>query len=254
MLPHLRTTLIVLCLTLPALAGCSTPEEPCPTCATPTDKPAECPNCTPPTAKPPDLKDPGYIVTTPWRVGDGWDYYSNQSRYHSDRVIESRVANDTTYFLIDQAVGLIGNAPQQHIRTWYDATNWTRLNVTYPGGTIMTNYTVPLPERFYKNGTFSYNQSDGNRGTTLRYALVVNVFFAGYETVALPWGSTRAGHVEYRALRTTEDGTTTREFTVRYPSAEYGKDVQYHTVSGEVFKLVAARVGDKSYGTMIPRL
>lgn len=251
MLLQLRMALLVLSLALPAgCIGGSTLGD-CNTCAVPTDKPVQCPNCTVPPSKPPDLNDPGYAMTSEWHLGDAWDYYSNQSRYHSDRVTDEREANGTTYFLVEEAVGVIGNAPSQRIQTWFDATNWTRLNVTYPGGTVMTNFTPPLPERFLHNGSFSYNQSDGNKGTTTRWNLVVNAYFAGYRSVALPWGTTLAGRVEYRALRTAEDGTATREFSVRYPSEAYANDVQYQTTSGEVYSLVAARTGDRTFGTLI---
>jgi len=186
-----------------------------------------------------------------WRVGDGWDYYSNESRYRSDRVIDERDADGTRYFLIEESAGIIGSAPTQRIRAWIDATDWTRENVTYVGGTLATNFTPGMPERFFHNGTFAYDQTDANRGTTTRWALVVNAFYSGPQTVALPWGSTLAGRMEYRALRTAADGTVARELTIRYPSADYANDLQYQLATGEIFKLVAARVGDRTRGVMI---
>ena len=240
---------LLLLVALGGLAGCfgGGPPE-CAGCAVPTDAPATCPNCTTPPPTPPDLTDPGLVIEGTWRVGDGWDYVSNQSHYRDVRVLEERTVNGTRFLRVREFTGIVGNPPQIRTDTWLDASAWARVNVSFVGGSRFVTFEPGDPQlRYVRNGSYAYNETSTSRANDSSRAIVrVNVHYLGEDPVDLPWGVAMGGTVEYRALRSESGGSLVRELTVRHVSSEWQNDLLTLTPSSELFELRHARVGDKT--------
>jgi hypothetical protein len=191
-------------------------------------------------------------VTDPWRVGDGWDYLSNQSHFHTVRVLQARVENGTRLYQIEETNGITGNKAQIRTRTWVNGDACARINQSYVGGQVFIAFAPPAADvRYFHNGTLSYVANTSAPGTTTRTFYQVNVRYRGLETLRFSWGNVQAGRVELFATRT-ENNETRFELTVRHVAREYLNDAQYQLPSGETFRLVAARAGDKQLDVLQP--
>lgn len=244
--------LLLVTLLLP-VAGCfgDAPAADAPRLAQPTDTPAFPPSPTPvaPTPAAFDPNDPGYVITSTWQVGDGWDYVSNSTpanRYRYVRVVEERVEDDRRFLRIDEAGGKVGNPPHSHTSYWIDATDFGRLNSTDTlGGTSV--FSPPQPLRFFRNGSYAYNETgyypDGRLEFTRQ--ILANSVYRGIEPVRTGWGTIEAAKVEHRVL--IRGGSETIRTLITYRvSDEAAAPVLIDYDGREHERLVAYKVGDRS--------
>jgi hypothetical protein len=240
-----------------ALAGClHAPSDACSTCAQPTDETPVVPTQKP-DIPPPDLNDSGYLMTEPWHAGDGWDYESNASNYHTVRVLQEADAGGRRMVLVEETEGAVGaSKPDVRYRSWIDGDTLQRFNLSYVGGSLRLVYDPPDPSlRYLHNGSWQFNETQLLAGSPSGvYVERANVVFARpyYESVSLIWGAVTAGHVEQRIVRSAPDGTNTFTLLVHRPYRDYGNDAEYDAADGEHFQLVAFRYGDLSRGTLQP--
>lgn len=248
---HLVRWLLLATLTLtPALAGCFGDEPPTSQLAKPTIITVMPP--TPPTTAREQAtfnsSDPGLAVTTPWHVGDGWDYESNGTdpRYHTIRVVEERALADRMLYRIEETEGRIGSRVSARTTSWVDGAIWGVVNTTDSSGTIIS-YDPPRPLRFYRNATFEYNAS-GFDTFTGNFA-VQRWFFYGFlegraTIVSLNWGQ----HEAFKVVHEGFDGTATTLNTY-WVSPDYANPLRYATAE-RTWTLVAVDEGGRRFGAL----
>lgn len=234
------------------LAGCFGNDEHSDRLAQPTDEPISVPT-RPPPRQPTiayNFSDPGYRVDALWRVGDGWDYQSNQSHVRRLRVVDSRLANGTTYYLIEEKVGQVDMPPSRTTIAWVDGRQWLLLNVTDVDGGE-DRYRPGIPLRYYRNGSFAFEHTrtegsgrvSGNASLTVQSRL-----FSTHQTILFPWGYVEAKRVEQTAF--VRGGDREGATTLHWIHRDYANDVQYQLPGGETFKITAAKVGEFRRGTL----
>lgn len=246
-------TLLLVLVATPITSGCFEDEfgdgEPL---AQPTDEPIVVPRATPvPRSQVFNTSDPGYRVETPWRVGDGWDYESNQSHERRVRVIDQRVINGTTKYLFETKQLKDGKL-ESTTRAWIEARTWLLVNETVEGS-FTDVYSPGHPTRFYRNSTATYEherfaangQSLGKDSVTLFSRL-----FPVHQTLLFSWGYVEAKRVEHLATIREADGDRTQNTVIRWVHRDYLNDVQYQLASGETYKLTAAKAGDFRRGQL----
>lgn len=245
--PLVSPRLVLLTLLLVAPSGClGRGDVDGPRLATPTDTPVVVPSKTPTPVTPPvDFNDPGFPFTVNWKVGDGWDYDSNESRWRSIRVKESVVVGNRTLVRVDQVDGEYHGPAPIHMSAWFDATGpyWARLNSTSAKiTTTMGNGSIDV--HYYRNGTLFWNETREGKRTSI--AIVSR--FTDTESVSTRWGTVRTGVIEHRWAYSTA-GVSTRTLVVHRVSNAWGNDVDF-TVNGEVYTLVGVRYGNVSLGAL----
>lgn len=247
---RVRTARFLLLLALVALPGCLREEGP--PLAQPTDATPVVPASPPrrPTVEY-NFRDAGYVVTTPWHVGDGWDYASNASTYRQVRVVDQRLVGETTQFLVEERTGREGSTSVSTTRAWVDSGRWVTLNVSDARGE--QRYQPGQPLRYYRNGSYAYNvtvfDASGAKVTNATVAVQSRVS-AGHTTLLLRWGYVEARRVEQSFVSRDAQNKTTEAFVTRWVHRDYANDVQYQLPNGEMFKLVAAKVGDFRRGSL----
>lgn len=232
--------------------GCvGKPAKECSPCAVPTDAPAEPPTVVP-VVTPPDVNDSGYIMNQPWHVGDGWDYQSNQSNFHTVRVLKEALTPGHRLLLIEETEGIVGNAARLRYQSWIDGDTLGRYNITYVGGRASIGFDPPEPRfRFLHNGTFSFNETNFLDGSPTGKSIIrANAYYAGLQQVRLRWATVDAARMEFRSLTTKADGTSTRDLALHWAQRDYGADVQYELPSAERFVLVAVHYGEVTRGQL----
>lgn len=240
--------LIVTLLFASPLTGCLGEEESGPRLATPTDKPPTVPDRTPPPPpkrgiEDPDFTDPGFRFNATWREGDGWDWDSNDSRWRSVRVVEVANVSNRTLVRVDQVDGEYRGAAPIRSMMWFDASDWTRINSS-AAGKVTTFTPPPADARLYRNATMFWNQTlEG-----ARTAVAVNSWYSGFDSVGLPWGTFRVGHVEHRVTAVGPEGAS-RALIVREPSNVIGNDARF-SVNGEVYLITGAKFGNLTLGSL----
>lgn len=248
---RVRRARLLLLLALVALPGCLVADEG-PPLAQPTDATPVLPS------KPPqrpaviyDFRDPGYIVTTPWQVGDGWDYVSNQSSYRAVRVVDIRKVGETTQYLVEERAGRENSTTIATTRSWVDGARWVTLNAT--DARAEQRYQPGQPLRYYRNGTYGYNVTvhdlTGAKLTNASVAVQTRLS-AGHTTLLMRWGYVEARRVEQTFVQRDAQNRTTEALVTRWVHRDYANDVQYQLPTGEMFKLQAAKVGDFRRGTL----
>lgn len=201
-----------------------------------------------------DFKDPGYNMTTPWQVGDGWDWESNHSRYRTMRVVGSRDVNGHTHFQVLETSGKIGNPPNTRVTGWVNATSWLRVNATDVQGWL-TTFTPGMPLRYLRNGSYSYNETrfDGSGEEQGKLSVLANVAYVNNGVVVrLPWGNTATGKLDHRVLSLAADRTQTRTQITHWVSRDYAQSVQFQINLDETYVLVAAKVGNRTHRELLP--
>jgi hypothetical protein len=234
-----------------ALAGCFDGDEDKPRLAVPTDVPAG--PTVPATPSNPVIRlnfsDPGYRMNGTWRVGDGWDWESDQGRFRTSRVVEARQVGNATHFLVEETLGKVGSAPNARSRTWVDGSTWMRVNATdIQGG--FTTFSPGVPLRFTYNGSYNYTeQRHDNLGRRTENAtLYANVAYVNNAVVVrLPWGNVATAKLEHRIVAVDESKAQTRTQITRWVARDYQNEVQYQLDLGETYTLTAAKVGDRLY-------
>lgn len=250
----LRAQLVLFLLIVPGAAGCLDGGGSGPPLAQLTDEPPEVPSR--PTPRQPtvfyNFSDPGYRMDVAWRAGDGWDYESNQSHFRRVRVVDTRLANGTTYYVIEEKVGDVGMSPQRTTLSWIEGRQWLLLNAT-DVDRGEDRYQPGIPLRYFRNGSFAYDHTrvEGSGRVSTQASLnVQSRLFATHQTVLLPWGYVEAKRVEQTASVRAASGERGTAMTMHWVHRDYGNDIQYELPDGEAFKLTAAKVGAFRRGTL----
>lgn len=210
--------------------------------AQPTDEPIKVPgwdNRTP-TAVPPNLNDAGYLMDSPWHVGDEWEWMSNTSNYTIMKVVREETLNGSKKWVVDTLHGRRYNSPSAHGISYYDAKTLALENVTWLTGTISLSYSPGDPAlRYLRNGSFSYEETEYARSSLAgKYSVRVNSLFATYETIPLLWGKVTPGRVEHRMVKIDEEGNADRQLVIHWPFRDYGVDAQYQQSWGELYRVI----------------
>jgi hypothetical protein len=262
-----RPLALLALLLAPTLGGCLGDAEEAPRLAQPTDGPAEVPgrdatgpgprgggaNATPPTPAV-NFSDPGYVMTGDWHVGDAWYYESNASpwRYRSMRVLDMRVEPNRTLYDVEEAFGLIGQAPTARVVTVVDGTNWSRLRAADEKDTRILYEPSAATLRLFRNASAAWNETGVSpHGISWRDRHVVNAHYQGLETVALGWATVRAGRVEHRDFVTDAAGERRQVVVVRWVDRDVLNDVAIQTDVGPTYTLVGARVAGREMGRLV---
>lgn len=248
----MRALLLVAVFLVPTLAGCFSGDEG-PRLAQPTDKPPVIPSSgpPPPTASTFNLSDPGYRVTASWRAGDGWDYLSNQSHFRRVRILDSRVMNGATFYMMEEKTGKTDGPSEQRVVSWVDSRGWLILNATDDTGGVDT-YKPGISLRFYKNGSFTYDHTrveGSGRKSADENVTVASRLYGPHTTLQYSWGYVEAKRVEQKTIVRSGE-TRVESITMHYVHKDYLNDVQYTLPSGETFKLTAVKAGDFRRGTL----
>lgn len=249
----LRASLLLVLLASGAFAGCFD-DEPDRPLAQPTDEPPQVP--TRPSPRAPTIaynfSDPGYRVDAPWRVGDGWDYESNESRFRRVRVVDSRLASGTTFYVLEEKTGEIGLPPSRTTLSWVEGRQWLLLNASDVAGE--DRYQPGLPLRYFRNGSFAFNHTrvETSGRVSLNESIAVQSRLAAqHTTILIPaWGYVEAKRIDQIATVRGSAGDRTQATTVHWVHRDYANDVQYQLPSGETYKLTAVKVGDFRRGTL----
>lgn len=237
--------LLVLVGVTPVLAGCLGGTDGGPRLAEPTDQlPFPTVASRPPTVTP-DFADPGYVMETPWQLGDGWDYESNLSNYRTVRVVEMRYVRSTLMARVEETAGVIGNPPKSTVSMWVDTTNWTRVNATDGLGAQLI-YRPYAPLRANLNGSYGYNESVLTpEGPQLVMRYLARTTFPGRNIVTLPWGNVEAARIEHRITSLNAKGEQERTLVTHWVHRDFANDVKYDIDGQESYRLVAFKVGDR---------
>lgn len=243
---------LALLFAVPQLAGCFD-EEPDPALGKPTSFPMMPPVPPTPTrqAREFNATDPGYRVTTPWHVGDGWDWESNGTprEYRTVRVVEQGQVGEFTVFRIQETTGRVGSPSSARTTQWVDGTLWRLVNLTDSSGSTFY-YDPPKELRFYRNATFAFNESGLDRlsGNVIRNEWFTASFVEPrWEVVRLPWGQVAAFRVAHESF--TAD--TVQPLLTQWVSPDYGNPLQYR-VGNVLWTMVAAREGGRQLGVLQP--
>lgn len=250
----MRAITCVLLLLAPTLAGCASDDAGGARLAQPTDDPPA-----PPTASTPraptvlyDFNDPGYRVDGVWRVGDGWDYESNQSHFRRVRVIDTRLSGGTTFYLIEERRGSVGMGASETIQSWVDGRGWALVNHTNTLGAT-DRYQPAAPVRYYRNGSFAYNHTrvESSGRVSVNESVVVQSRLDGtHQTLLFSWGYVEAKRVEQTIFSRDKGGNRTQSTIIHWVHRDYLNDVQFQLGSAELFKLTAAKAGNFRRGTL----
>lgn len=221
--------------------------------AQPTDAPIVVPRATPAPRQPVfNTSDPGYRVDAPWRVGDGWDYESNQSNVRRMRVIDQRLTNGTTKYLLETKQLSAAGVLESTTRAWIEQRTWLLLNETIVGATVDT-YTPGHPVRFWRNGTATYEHERFTSAGTSLGKDSVTLFarlFPVHQTLQFSWGYVEAKRVEHLLSIREADGDRSQITIVHWVHKDYLNDVQFQLPNGELYKLTAAKAGDFRRGQL----
>lgn len=222
--------------------------------AKPTDKPI----VVPPTRLTPTLpptfntSDPGYRVDTPWRMGDGWDYQSDRENVRRVRVLDQRLVNGTSLFMLETTYVAKGGAVLSINRSWVDPRGWLLLNDTAESG-AGDRYHPGMPLRFWRNAsaTFVHERlGPGGAATSNETVTLSARLYPMHQTLQFSWGYVEAKRVEHLVATKRADGTRTTQTTIHWVHKDYLNDVQFELPDGETYKLTAARAGDFRRGQL----
>lgn len=249
----LRALALVMLLVGPALSGCFDADEG-EILARPTDTSPGVPTTRAPTG--PTVRfntsDPGYRVDAPWRLGDGWDYASNGSSVRRVRVIDQRLLDDSTKFLLETTDLGQGGAVERVVRAWVDPRTWVIVNETDASGGV-DRYQPGLPVRFWRNATASYAHERADaRGATIftENVTIASRLYGTHQTLLFPWGYVEAKKVEHLTTARSPGGERREGMTTYWVHSDYLNAVQFQLPDGELFKLTAARAGDFRRGQL----
>lgn len=242
------------------MAGClgGEPEEPDPDTprAVPTNRPISVPIGRPPTPPPTvNFDDPGYAVEGTWRVGDGWDYESNQSRKMQMRVVETRVLSNTNVFLLQTTRLDAAGKVEAVTKTWVEGRTWSRVNHTDERGNL-DRFFPGAPLRFYKNGTATFNHTRFDPAGKLIANETIKLqayLHPGHETIQAKFGEyyeTRKVEQLTTATAKESDGVRSRTLVTRWVHRSVLNDVAFQLESGEKYVLTAYKAADTRRGTL----
>lgn len=253
-LPSRATALLALIL-LP-LAGCLGGDEgadPDVPRAVPTDRisvPLGRPITPPPAV---NFSDAGYKMEGSWRVGDAWDYESNQSRKMLLRVIDSRVLSNTNFFLLETTRLDAGGEVEAVTRTWVEGRTWSRVNHTDEQGNL-DRFSPGAPLRFYKNGTATYNQTRFDASGKLLTNETVRLqsyLHPAHETIQAKFGEYyEARKVEQVTVASDASGIRSRTLAKHWVHRLVLNDVAFQLENGEKYTITAYEAGDTRRGTL----
>lgn len=255
-LPSSRLRLLgALALTLLLLSGCLGEREQ-PRLAQPTDKPIVVPVGKPtPTPVAVDFEDPGYTMDGAWRVGDGWDYESNQSRAIRMRVVDAVVRGGASVYLLETTRFDAQGRVEGQTRAWVDGRTWSRVNLTDDKGNV-DRFFPGAPMRLFKNATATFNHTR----VDAQGKLLANesVRFSSYlhprhETIQAKFGEYyETRKVEQVSSATALDGSGARSRTLvtHWVHRNVLNDVAFQLETGERYTLAAFKAGDTRRGTL----
>lgn len=252
----LRVAALVLLILLPAWSGCLGGDaEGGDRLAQPTDRPIVVPTRTPtraPTGPVANLSDPGYVVTAPWRVGDGWDYVSNQSHERRVRVVDQRFSGGVTVFVVETTQLKSTGEVQSVTRAWVDSKEWRMLNRTDELGAT-DRYQPGVPLRQYKNASAPYNHTRTDVGGNIMGSastVLYSRLFPSHQTLQFPWGYVEAKRVEELTVSRATNGERAEQTVTRWVHKDYLNDVQFTLPGGETYKLTAVKAGEFRRGEL----
>lgn len=200
-----------------------------------------------------NFNDPGYAMTASWRIGDGWDYESNESRFRRVRVIDQRNVHGALHFIVQESTGRVGNPAEATLTSWVDSRTWSVVNVTEPRGGI-TTFSPGDPLRYFKNGSHTVTASrfDASGRLALNTTTTTQVrHYATHQTLLFPWGYVEARRVEEASAARDDRGNRDNHTLMRWVHRDYLLDVQYQLDGRETYKLVAVKAGDFRRGTLV---
>lgn len=221
--------------------------------AQPTAKPASVPR-PPPSPRQPvfNTSDPGYRVDAPWRVGDGWDYESNQSHVRRVRVIDQRLINGTSKYLLETKQLTSEGKLDSTTRSWVEARTFLLLNETVEGGATDV-YAPGHPLRYWRNGTASYSHERiGPAGQVLGSddVTLFSRLFPTHQTLTFSWGYVEAKRVEHLLSIRESDGDRSQITITHWVHKDYLNAVQFQLANGELYKITAAKAGEFRRGQL----
>ena len=251
LLADVRALVLLGLLLAPALAGCLEDEPEGPRLAQPTSVPAGPSVPTAPSNPVVKLNysDPGYVMTTPWKVGDGWDWESNHSRFRTMRVLESRNVSGHAHFLIEETAGKVGNPANARSRSWVNATSWAKVNTTDVLGWLSV-YAPGVPLRAHRNGTYNYTETrfDDQGRKVDNFSSYATVVYVNHDVVIrLPWSQVATGKLDHRIITLDKDRKEARVQVTHWVSREYANDISFQINLDERFTLSAARVDGRTF-------
>lgn len=213
----------------------------------------------PPVPKPEDAprikynsSDPGYNITLPWHVGDGWDWESNGTprQFRTLRVLEAYESpNGSVVYRVEETFGAVGNRASARLTQYVDGTRWELLNATADTGTT-TDFSPAKPVRFYRNATFSYNETVDDKilkVRTERSWFTYSFVEPDWSIVRLSWGQVGAFRVVHDSF--SDNGAQSR--VTFWVSPEHANPVRYHA-GDTAWVLVAAREEGRQFGVLQP--
>lgn len=251
----MRWLALLVLLLAPAWTGCLGGPEEEQRLAQPTSSPIVVPR-SPPPRQPTvtyNFTDPGYRMTAPWRAGDGWDYESNQSHVRHMRVLDSRLVNGSTWYIVEERSGKTGMPTERTVISWVNGRDYSQVNATDDTGG-KDSYQPGIQLRFFKNGSYGYNHTrvEGSGRKSVDEQVGVQSRLHGqHSSLLFPWGYVEAKRVEQTTIARAGAGANrTESVTTHWVHKDYLHDVQYQLPSGETFKLTAVKAGDFRRGTL----
>ena len=243
----------LLLLVVPTLSGCLGGAED-DGLAKPTDKPIVVPptRATPTPPRTFNTSDPGYVVDASWRIGDGWDYLSDKENVRRVRVLDQRLVNGATLFMLETTRVAKGGAVESVNVSWVDPRGWLLLNDTAQSG-AGDRYQPGMPVRFWRNATVSFEHVRLGVGGGVVGNDTMTIFsrlFPTHQTLQFPWGYVEAKRVEHLVATTRSDGSRTEQTIVHWMHKDYLNDVQFALADGETYTLTAARAGEFRRGQL----